>query len=930
MRSTEDAERALGPFRLAWTALAALAASVVAMVPLSPANATTSALLVELPGGAPPVPALFGAKVLGPAPAGAAVRLQVYFQPRDSASLKALASAVSTPGNPSYHHFLTVRQFAARFGPQQAQVAAVDRYLQLMGLSVGPLSSNHLAQTVTGGVDKVEAAFGTSLERVRTTVGNVVVGSTTTPRLPVALFGGVAFVGGLDPWARETNNLVRWPATPVLDRTAPRRAAATTTAATGTTPQTTGACSGITTAGLGPAQLAAAYGFSGFYSSGDEGQGETIGLIEYALPDKEAVDAYESCVGSSLTIDYDVASWELRWGHPVAAAPPTAFDPEAAADIEVIAALAPEAQVVVYESNQAGTGLAPWEMAVSGDAPGGLPDVISSSWGSCEADTGMGSAYYQAEQALFAEAATQGQTVLVATGDDGSEGCYSQTNSKALAVDDPSSAPGVTAVGGTSSDTPTGPQYVWNSRGASPDNCLDTGCGGGGAGGGGASSIWPRPSYQPASLPQASACNFGTQGCREIPDVSALAGDPYAQYCSTNVCHSGSNWVGFGGTSLATPSWGAAVLLSERRCATNVGFLNPLLYSEPTLLTGPVTSGNNDLTGTNGGLYTASASGGYSMAAGLGYLGGADLTSGALCGPGNLATAPNSPGTTTTTTTTVPSKPTTGPGSPTAPATACAKPANVTVRGNAVAVAAVVKANHCAGYWVVTQTGDVAAFGSATNYGSLEGSGPTSPIVAIAATRDYRGYWLLASNGTVFAFGDAERYGPAGTLQPGARIVGMVATPDGKGYWTVDKDGGVSAFGDAQSYGSLDQDQLNKPVVGMAATPTGKGYWLVSSDGGAFSFGDAPFRGSLGTTRLNSPVVGITADPEGDGYWIVAADGGVFSFGTVNYGGLGAYPPPVPVTTMAPSLDGKGYYIVDAVGDVFACGDAPYLGSATN
>ncbi len=147
-----------------------------------------------------------------------------------------------------------------------------------------------------------------------------------------------------------------------------------------------------------------------------------------------------------------------------------------AADLEVIAALAPKATVVVYEASQQGTDLAPWDLAVSGTADGGLPEVISDSWGSCEQDTGMTSAYYQVEEGLFEEAAAQGQTVLVASGDDGSEGCLDQTQGKEFAVYDPATAPFVTAVGGTASNTPTGPQYIWNSRKAKGEQCLDSGC----------------------------------------------------------------------------------------------------------------------------------------------------------------------------------------------------------------------------------------------------------------------------------------------------------------------------------------------------------------------------------------------------------------------------------------------------------------------
>ena len=887
--------------------VAAVASVVLFWAPIPPANAAPSDQLVELPDAVPPSPASFGAKVLGAASPDAKLALQVYFRPSNGSELGTLATAISTPGSALYHHFLSVPQFADRFGPTGAEVASLDSYLRAKGVSVGPLSGNRLAQNLTGTTAQIEGAFGSSLDDLRTSTDGNVIGSPFAPELPARLASSVAFVDGLDPWVTPRNNLVRFPTPEAREQAA-------------------SLCSGMAEAGLTPAQLDTAYGFSGFAARGEQGEGETIGLIEYALPDRQAIAPYEACSGASLTIDYVSSN-----------SPPGVTDSEVAADIEVIAALAPKATVVVYESSQQGTGLGPWDLAISGGAPGGLPDVISSSWGSCEPDTGMGSAYYQAEEVLFQEAAAQGQTVLVASGDDGSEGCLDSTGGKELAVDDPASAPFVTAVGGTASDSPTGPQYVWNSRNASNQNCLQTGCTGSGASGGGASTVWPRPSYQPANLTQSPACTLRAGGCREVPDVSALAGDPYAQYCSPSVC-SGHGWVGFGGTSLAAPSWGIAVLLSESSCATKIGFLNPLLYSEPTLLTGSITSGNNDLTGTHAGLYQASAAGVYSMAGGLGYLGGANVSTGGLCGPtgaggtpGSATTQPGGGGATAPgqTFTTVP-----GPFGPTGPipppAAACAKPVNQPVKGKPVALVATEDANGCAGYLVVTQTGALIGFGGAITYGSPPRKSLKSPIVAIAETPGYAGYWLLAADGEVFAYGDAKLYAATGNLQPAAPAVGIAVTPDSRGYWVVSKDGGVVAFGDAKYFGSVGDKHLNRPIVGMATTPSGSGYWLVASDGGVFAFGDAQYRGSMGSAHLNNPVVGVTATRTGEGYRMVASDGGIFSYAAPFYGSLGADAHSEPVACLAASVDGKGYYLMDATGHIFSYGDAVYLGNATH
>lgn len=51
------------------------------------------------------------------------------------------------------------------------------------------------------------------------------------------------------------------------------------------------------------------------------------------------------------------------------------------------------------------------------------------------------------------------------------------------------------------------------------------------------------------------------------------------------------------------------------------------------------------------------------------------------------------------------------------------------------------------GYWLVTATGHVYAFGDAVNYGA---PGPQSvPVTSAVRTTDGGGYWILFANGTV-------------------------------------------------------------------------------------------------------------------------------------------------------------------------------------
>src|SRR5438270_800857 len=96
---------------------------------------------------------------------------------------------------------------------------------------------------------------------------------------------------------------------------------------------------------------------------------------------------------------------------------------EAALDIEQAIGFAPGANIVVYEGPNStatgpGSGYYDTWSAIIGQDRG---KVVSASWGQCEALEPAGDA--QALGVLFAEAAGQGQTVVSASGDEGSEGC---------------------------------------------------------------------------------------------------------------------------------------------------------------------------------------------------------------------------------------------------------------------------------------------------------------------------------------------------------------------------------------------------------------------------------------------------------------------------------------------------------------------------
>ncbi|MHB1446246.1 MAG: S53 family peptidase [Acidimicrobiales bacterium] len=810
----------------------------------------------------------FGARPIGVPPPATPMALTLILTSKDPAGLSRLASAISDPASPEYHHFITSAQFTSRFGASAAEIASVRSALRSEGVSVAGVAADGLSLRVETTAAAAQRAFHTSLASERLAGGRVAYANVTPATLPA----GVSGVLGLDDLARAHDFLSAGPK------------------ATETSLPVTSCSASITSTANTPAAMASAYGIDGLYSQGLDGSGMTVALLELADFSTADVATYASCLGISGASAGRVV---VDGGAPIGTG-----TLEATADVEDVLSIAPGASVLAYEGPNTTSGLYDtYSAIVSQD----LAQVVSTSWGMCEAQNAPN--LMQAENTLFEQAATQGQTVFAATGDSGSEDCYTPPTSTdtSLQVDDPGSQPYVTAVGGTSlySTSPRG-ETTWDSDG--------------GAGGGGISSVWPMPSWQTSSAGAQSSglpCGAASGYCREVPDVSASA-DPshgYSVYCTAGDC-SGKGWGTVGGTSMASPLWAAILALADQSCTTSkrAGLINPVLYGAGRSDLNDITSGTNDLTGTHPGYYDAGV--GYDMATGLGSPNATALAT-TLCS----ASAGGSGGSTTTTTTTTAPPTTTTTAPPTT--TTTVPPTTTTTAAPAVQP----------GYRFVAADGGVFDFGSAGFYGSGAGANLGAPVVGMAATPDGGGYWLVTSAGRVAAFGDAAYDGSLNGLAGQGSIVGMAATPDGGGYWLVSSAGAVYPFGDAVFHGSAAALPLAAPVVGMAADPLTGGYWLVAADGGVFSY-DAAFYGSAGAIHLAKPIVGMSAMPDGRGYRFVASDGGVFDFGDAAfYGSAATIQLARPVVGMSSTADGAGYWLVAADGGIFSYGDAPFLGS---
>jgi subtilase family serine protease len=534
-------------------------------------------------------------------------------------------------------------------------------------------------------VAALETAFATKLERLALPGGRIAYTNTSSPTLAAGIGADVQSVIGLSNVFtphREGLSVHRPAAThAVIGAASAAAVSSPSDSAITSCAGATAEASSATAAAVGPLpattayvaqQLAQSYDFEPLYAAGDEGQGVTVGIYELEPNFASDITAFQNCYGISSAIKYV----ETDGGAGTASAS-NEDGVETELDIENVMELAPKASVDVFQSpNSDADALAQYSDMITGTA--GKLNVISTSWGDCEAEEG--SSDQDSENTLFQEAATQGISVVAASGDDGAEDCELPTGTAipVAAVDDPASQPFVTGAGGTSltalgnapATKPT--EVVWNS-GVLNDVLGTVELEVAGAGGGGVSETWEMPSYQsaaPASLntinseSSGSTCSAASGDCREVPDVSADA-----DYDTGYTVYWNGSWTVVGGTSGAAPLWAAmfADADAESVCQAHgdIGFANAALYHVAGSSTAnyagafnDVTSGNNDLDDANGGAFAAGT--GYDMASGLGSPVAGNLAP-ALCDAGDgLTITPTAPSptvaasTTTTTTTSTP------------------------------------------------------------------------------------------------------------------------------------------------------------------------------------------------------------------------------------------------------------------------------------
>ncbi|HWZ51039.1 MAG TPA: Ig-like domain repeat protein [Granulicella sp.] len=532
-------------------------------------------------------------------------RLQIVLKRSDAqeSALKQLLSDLHTPGSASYHKWLTPDQFGQQFGPSDADVATLETWLGSHGFGSMKLSPGRQTLEFSGSVAQLRDTFHTQVHKYQVN-GETHYANSTDPQIPAAVAPVVGGFASLNNFRLRSYSKTLGKATynPRSHETKPQ--------------WTVGNSQGVSFI-LAPGDFAVQYDLNPLYKAGTTGSGQSIAIIDESNINVALVNNFRTLFGLSanppnVIIDGNDPGID-GINNPGG---PNGASGEAYLDVEWAGAVAPAATIdlVIAADTALETGLF---LAAQHAVYANIAPIISLSFGGCEAAQGS---FNQIISALWEQAAAQGITVLVSSGDSGSAGCDNdQTQNYAFqgqAVNGLASTPYNVAVGGTdffysaynqgstaittqlgtywanangqlttSNSTPAVslltriPEQPWNdsqyglnifpyTSGATTIS----------AGGGGASTVgfptttttfgpYPKPAWQ-------TGAGVPTDGARDLPDVSLFASDNgngsfYPICAADGDCQpvaSGSTVqiTGVGGTSVSAPAFAGMIALVDQ------------------------------------------------------------------------------------------------------------------------------------------------------------------------------------------------------------------------------------------------------------------------------------------------------------------------------------------------------------------------------
>jgi len=537
------------------------------------------------------------------------------------AALQTLLQEQQDQSSPSFHKWLTPGEFGQQFGPSGQDVQTVAAWLAAHGFQVTSVSNGRNVIEFSGTAAQVQEAFHTTIHSYIVNGGQYWA-NDSDPQIPSALAAVIVGVDSLDSFPRKPMHHLGSMSTKPAPSAQANETKPLLTSQCGTNPNT-GAplyCNAVT-----PYDFATIYNVLPLWNATPpiDGTGQAIAIVGRSNINVQDVTDFRGIFGlppNPPQIILDGPDPGIVQGD----------ETEADLDVEWAGTVARSATVklVVSQSTETTDGV---DLSALYIVDNNVAPIMSESFLGCELD--LGTAGNQFYKNLWEQAAAQGISVFVSSGDQGSAGCdFFQGNPpqparSGLQVNGLASTPYNVAVGGTDFSDFSNPLLYWNTtnnpttqesaKGYIPettwnDTCTNAVFGTVGfstnqetncnnpqlsgtvraIGGSGGKSNCTTPAGSTASScaggytkpPWQTGAGVPGDGKRDLPDVSLFAGagfigNSYA-ICEADLqgpCSS-SNFVNIGGTSASSPAFAGLLALVDQKMASRQGNPNFILY----------------------------------------------------------------------------------------------------------------------------------------------------------------------------------------------------------------------------------------------------------------------------------------------------------------------------------------------------------------
>jgi hypothetical protein len=564
-------------------------ATAQAAVPARITQAIDEARMVQLKGNVHPLArAEFDQGTVSNATPMKRMLLLLQRSPEQEVALQQFMAEQMSNESPNFHKWLTPEEFGKLYGPADADVQTVTAWLASQGFSGIRVNRGKTVIEFSGNVGQVRNTFRTDIHKF-VVDGENRQSNISDPQIPAALTPVVAGIVSLHNFpTKSMRHLV---------------GQFTKTADGHIEPQFTGTTNNFFA--LGPADFAKIYNIPAAL----DGTGGNIAIIGFSNINVQDARDFRALFGLPVNDPIVVLN----------GADPGFGGEEGEADLDVqwSGAVAPKA--TIHYINSEGTQTSdPLFLGAEYVVDNNSDDVMSLSFGACEAGLSAGTNAFL--NTLWQQAAAQGITVTVSSGDNGTAGCddfNSATRATTgIAVNGIASTPFNIAVGGTDFDDVGNQAAFWNQNPPPPappnandpvtklsakgyihempwnDSCAATAtptslttCAGAAAtnivaGSGGPSTLYTKPSFQSGITPNGIAAG---DNHRYLPDVSLFASDgpqskSFYVVCQADALPPGSSpscaatgpfsFFGVGGTSASAPSFAGIIALIGQSEAT--------------------------------------------------------------------------------------------------------------------------------------------------------------------------------------------------------------------------------------------------------------------------------------------------------------------------------------------------------------------------